>query len=537
MVESQGGRAHVTSGPRGFALPDHPLFRHGVPLLAGAVVLALTWLWGRHAASGGIGFRLDDAWIHMVYGRELAETGLLAYNRGVPATGSTSPLWAGLLGLVHLLFGGVSLKAVILGVYGLGVAFFLASIALVDALATAATGERRIGLLAALMVALSPPLAAAAFSGMEVGLCGALLLAGLLALARDRHGVAGVFLALAAVTRPEAAVVTVLAFVVVLLSPGRTGGRLARLALPSLALSGLWVAYDLWATGSPLPATFYVKSQFVPADLPGRLAVGVTALLGQVPPFWGGAAWIAALGFVWRRDRRQPLTALLPLLAGLGFCATNLALIAPIDPKAFYHLRYIMPAVPLLVVALAIGAARLTRRIPAAAKPLPAALLLACAIIGCARTLPPTSYRLHNDTRNINEVQRAMGAWISEHTPPGAWIAASDGGAVRYFSGRETIDLLGLNTPEVLRLGDEWIRERPVSVLALMPAWLHPTNRELSVAKVFETTPYTVTSFQQMAVQVIAVWPALDGREPVLVELAGVKRTAVYCLPVGAPAE
>jgi hypothetical protein len=111
---------------RGLVVPDHPLFRHGVPQLAGVVVLALTWLWGRHAASGGIGFRLDDAWIHMVYGRELAETGLLAYNRGVPATGSTSPLWAGLLGLVHLLVGGVSLKAVILGVYGLGVAFFLA---------------------------------------------------------------------------------------------------------------------------------------------------------------------------------------------------------------------------------------------------------------------------------------------------------------------------------------------------------------------------------------------------------------------------
>ena len=48
------------------------------------------------------GFPLDDAWIHMVYGRELALSGTLAYNPGEPATGATSVGWAFLLAVPHL---------------------------------------------------------------------------------------------------------------------------------------------------------------------------------------------------------------------------------------------------------------------------------------------------------------------------------------------------------------------------------------------------------------------------------------------------
>ena len=39
------------------------------------------------------GFPVDDAWIHAVYARELARSGMLAYNPGVPATGETA-IWA-----------------------------------------------------------------------------------------------------------------------------------------------------------------------------------------------------------------------------------------------------------------------------------------------------------------------------------------------------------------------------------------------------------------------------------------------------------
>src|SRR5688500_19976530 len=70
---------------------------------AGATGLVAMWVGGDDRR---LGFPLDDAWIHMVYGRSLAEDGLLAFNTGVPTTGSTSPLWAGLVAIAHLLGGG-----------------------------------------------------------------------------------------------------------------------------------------------------------------------------------------------------------------------------------------------------------------------------------------------------------------------------------------------------------------------------------------------------------------------------------------------
>jgi len=508
----------------------------GVPLVVGGILLLLVWFGTRHTGSAGLGFRLDDSWIHMVYGRELAETGRLAYNRGVPATGATAPLWAGLLAVIHLLLGRISLEAVILGVYGLGAAAYLACIGLANALTAELTGERRFGALAALMLALSPPMAAAAFSGMEVGLCAALLLAGLLALARKRHGLAGLWLALASLTRPEALAVLGPVLLVVCVTPGRTIARILRIAAPAVVSSGLWIAYDIWATGHLLPATFYGKGHLALGALPDRLAVGVTGILAQIPPFWGYGAWIALLGCAWASCRRHTLLATwLPLLAGLGFSAANLALIAPADPRAFYHLRYLLPAVPLLIVALGVGAAGLTRVLRPPMRALAPILLLIWAAVGAGITVSPTSTHLHNDTRNINEVQRALGEWIAENTAPDDWIAATDAGAVRYFSRRATIDLMGLNTPEIRWVGPSWLRAHPVSAVAFMPSWLRPVRPDLQIARTFRTEGYTVTSNPKMAVQVVAVWPGDAGDAPVPVEFVGLWRTAVYCRPWRSP--
>ena len=47
----------------------------------------------------GIGFPLDDSWIHLTYARNLAIYGEWAFQQGKPSAGSTAPLWTVLLSI------------------------------------------------------------------------------------------------------------------------------------------------------------------------------------------------------------------------------------------------------------------------------------------------------------------------------------------------------------------------------------------------------------------------------------------------------
>ncbi|MDP6709600.1 MAG: hypothetical protein QF893_24950, partial [Alphaproteobacteria bacterium] len=90
-----------------------------------AVMLVALWLAGYGAGDGMLGFPLDDAWIHMVYGRGLAADGTFTYNPGTPSTGATSLLWACVLGGLHLLFGAASVGTIVVASFVVNGALFL----------------------------------------------------------------------------------------------------------------------------------------------------------------------------------------------------------------------------------------------------------------------------------------------------------------------------------------------------------------------------------------------------------------------------
>lgn len=501
------------------------------PVLLAAAVLAGVWTAGRSANPGPLGLRLDDAWIHQVYGSGLLAHGYLAYNDGIPSTGCTSPLWAVCLAPLHAAAGrdpGSLVAAVMI----LGAALHLAGVAAAGALALRLTGDHRTAVGAGALVALATPWAAAAYSGMEVQLTGLTLLLGLAAAAAGRWTAAGVWLAFAALARPEAAVVTgAIALLAPWLVPGtRPRDALPRLLLPSVIGGAAVAAHHLWASGSPLPATFAAKSAASLAALPARAAIALRDILPAVPPFAGGVAWLALGGLFPARGSRRALPRLaLPALAGGAFLLANLLLIDPVDPRAFYHRRYLLPAVPLLLVGLAVGAhgwqARLRGRLAA----LPLAALVALAGIGAARTVEPESRHLHNDVRNINEVQRHLGEWLGENVPPGTRIASSDAGAVRYFSRLPVLDVLGLNTPEMLEPTDEFLRANPVAAVVLLPAWFRGLDEDkTAIVHGARTEGYTVTGNPSMATQIVlAARPGAAAEGPVRVRFVGFRPFAV----------
>src|SRR3990172_5825993 len=72
-------------------------------IIAAAVSLvASIYLLTSHLTNG-LGFPLDDSWIHQTYARNLALRGEWAFRPGIPSAGSTAPLWSVLLALGFLL--------------------------------------------------------------------------------------------------------------------------------------------------------------------------------------------------------------------------------------------------------------------------------------------------------------------------------------------------------------------------------------------------------------------------------------------------
>jgi hypothetical protein len=480
-------------------------------MLAGVLALTLLWSTGRNTNPGPIGFRLDDAWIHLVYGRGLLEDHALSYNPGMPTSGCTSPLWAMVLAVLHAMFGrGESLDALIAAIFvtsailhcaAIAVAVKLAQEATRSAFAGKVTGSAFAGGVAGLLVALATPWAAAAFSGMEVTLTGLLLLLGVREAMRSEWTRAGLWLAGACLARPESAVLVMLAAIA-----ARRPKNVLRVIGPSLVGGAIIAIHHFAFTGSPLPATFWAKSNFSLMDLPRRFGVAVAKMLSSIPPWKTGIGWLSLLGFVPLFGARLPAKALWPLAAGVAYLAANVALIDPVDPKAFYHLRYVLPAVPLMLVALAIGAHGLGGMRAGSLRFAPAALVALLAMFDASRTVADQSRHLHNDVRNINEVQRTIGLWMHDNLEPRTWIAATDAGAIRYVSLLPTIDVLGLNTPEMFGAKREaFVREHPVQAIAVMPAWFEPEKdvRGLRVAFGAETEDYTVTSNPKMALQLV----------------------------------
>jgi len=265
------------------------------------------------------------------------------------------------------------------------------------------------------------------------------------------------------------------------------------------------MAYQLAVSGSPLPSTYHAKSALQPTDLPSRVATVATRILPTVPPFAAGLGWFALAGYFVDRRRSPALgLRLLPFGAGIAYLVANVAIIAPRDPEAFYHVRYVLPVVPGLLVGPAIGASSLGVRLPATMKNVPLLVLLGLSVVGAALSVGDQSWHLHKDVRNINEVQRAIGERLAQTEPPGTWIAASDAGSVRYFSGLLTIDVMGLNTPPMLEHDEAFIRAHPVSTLVVMPSWFRVTAGEgLEVDFRVTTEDYTVTFDRRMATQLV----------------------------------
>ena len=436
-------------------------------VLCGVACLGVIVYVGYTAATGGTGFPLDDSWIHQVFARNLAQTGQWAFVPGMPSAASTSPLYTVVLALGYLFH-----LPYALWTYTLGAAA-LASAGLIGArLAEQLFPDiPRTGLTIGLMIVTTWHIVWAAAAGMETALFSALCLA-LIALtwremlpsvlggigpAFGRGLVTGAIGALVTLTRPEGVVLVGLCGLVMLLAHPHRGWSETVVWVAGLAIAcGIGISPDLLLNyslnGTLLPNTSTAKqAEFAPLlvlplwqrilNMLGPLAAG--AQLTLVP----GAIYVAAeIAKRARVERRTLLFWVAPLWIGGLVLVYALKLPAP-----YQHGRYVLPALPVLVVfggtgTLALALRYRRRRVP---RILTQTLLItAILVFGFYWLIGATVYR--QDVQEINGEMVTASHWIAANIPTDTPFATHDIGAIGYFAPRQLVDLAGLVSPDIV---------------------------------------------------------------------------------------
>lgn len=409
-----------------------------IALLLIAVLAAVLFI---HARS--YDYVVDDAYISFRYARNLVEGHGLVFNPGERVEGYTNFLWVMLIAL------GMKLGLDPVGLAKtLGFSFVVLTMLIVYSrygrIYQRRSWER---LLPSALIALSPPMAVWAFGSLETGMFAFLVTAAILIHvdSGERGKVplaSAVLVGLAAITRPEGLIFAAILFADLLIKAQLR--RRAILWLIPIAL--IYAPYFAWRYtyyGWLFPNTFYAKtgggwSQFLRGlayirDFlvwPG----GIITLLSIVP---------AAL----RRSRKT----LLPFLTCLVWTCYVMAIGG--DSLAMY--RFLVPVLPICYLLSAEGLLlvleRLGTRLAAfRARPARLAIVAICLLMVLSRSLASSERDFVKEDRiRVQGNWVPIGKWLGDYAKPGETLAVAVAGAIPYYSGLYTIDMLGITDPHI----------------------------------------------------------------------------------------
>jgi hypothetical protein len=429
--------------------PLRPMTRVEHVGLAVALLLATALMWPLHH------YLTDDTFIHLQYARNLASRHGLVFNSGERVYGCTSPLWTALIA-----------DGMALGFNGLRVARVLGFLATLWSVALFLQLMRRNLQTPALCAAATVAWAGHAWmlrwslSGMETPLAVALVLAGFVAFTEGKQWGArpvrtGALWALAALTRPEAALLLGLWGVFLLVDTDSRPGlrRLVFGALPPLAIYGAWLLFARFYFGTVLPQALMAKAAG-PAGLGAQLENlwRQIRIVGATDGLMAGllvAALLAGGARVWTwRPLTQRAQRMLPWVWLALVPALYVARGVPVRS------RDLLPLLPVLswlawrageCWSLGASAAPRTVRTVVLGTTLAALVLAQNLAVFRGAVLP----QVRTITAGLRGSLVPWGRWLREHTSERSTIATPEIGALGYFSRRRIVDLAGLVTPQM----------------------------------------------------------------------------------------
>ena len=405
----------------------------------------------------GVGFPLDDSWIHQTYARNLANAGEWAFFPGQSSGGSTSPLWAALLTPGHLFGLGPYVWTFTLGWITLW-GFSILSTYVFELLVPIRKGR---SIWIGILMIFEWHLVWAAISGMETMLFSLFILATFALLMnmqiapekKTRKWFSlGILIGSSVWVRPEGILMVGVAGVSVFLI-GHSKDHFDKLrniialGVGSVLSFGPYLLFNQAVAGDWWPNTFYAKQAEYATF---RAAPFLQRYLEQLSlPMVGiGALLIPGFAiYIYEAIRKKYWVSLLPALWVMGY----LGLYASRLPVTYQHGRYVIPVMPIyFLLGLAGLASWIQANSPLAWRRMASQVwLLSLGMITAGFWwMGASSYA--TDVAVIESEMVATALWVAQHTYSDDVIAVHDIGALGYFSGRSLLDLAGLVSPDVV---------------------------------------------------------------------------------------
>jgi len=462
--------------------------------IAAGALAPLLWL-AITAPTEGLNFPSDDAWIHQVFARNIARSGMFAYNPGERSVGVTGPLWTLAASEFHF-FRLPFIPATI----ALSILSHVLWVAAIFWLMRAVWPEERgwwAAAAAVLFTVLGPPVWFAV-SGMETSLFFALATLAAAALGRGRHAWAGLAAAATVPVRPEGGLLVAMLFLWWVWRLWRekrkplAGEVVGYVAMPLLVITP-FLAQNIIVGGSLMPTTFggrhwlYAGADAVSHVITWRGPAILAFYWYRYIHVWtlgwndfcNGAKiftdpvvfsqlglWVAVF-FIFRRRLNAGLAFFIIWVLGhnllYGFFLTNFGTAG----------RYQGCNFALFAVGLVFGAKTFydwARDRAVKAVPI---IFVGAALVSAGGSYYQWRLMYADNIYHITHVHEAAGKWVAANIPPGEHIAAFDIGAFGYYANHYVVDLGGLVDPEAVRYLKRkemctYIHERNVRYVALM---------------------------------------------------------------------
>jgi hypothetical protein len=410
-------------------------------LLALTIRLVLVALYPHYA--------IDDAAITMRYAQNLIRGQGFVYNQGERVLGTTTPIYTLVLSGLGLLFGDFFLPTGILNslidVGSLTIVYLL----------FARRGQTRLGVVASGLIGSYMPLLQMPMWRMETSLYVFFILLTVLAISEGKWHLGAISSGILMLIRPDGAIVAAV-FVLCYLLVKRSFPVTPMLTMLAVALP--WFLFALVYFGSPIPQSVYAKS----------IIYTQQAIVEQ------SASFIRILAIGGQYSAGHRLLMLPFVLIGLINAFVDRRWLIPLSLwfvvyVLFYEVSgiylfhwYLAPAyVPLLIFFVSGGDrfvkwclkyAETLRRFE---MPLYSLLVSGVIVIGIVSGYM-VSKRLERESEYFS-APILIAQWLRDHTPPDVKVCADTIGFLGLYSDRKILDVVGLVSPEVISLHEEYL--------------------------------------------------------------------------------